>query len=200
MQALIQSLIGAVIGGVFVLVATWLALHGQFKLQQQEWQRRDSERNEDQALHEKKSLKEAERAEADMLRAAALEALTNSIALSVFVDTIGFGPNVIPDLSRSRYEAALPVILKRLSASRVENVVNVYLSGFRFDAVKKARSKNPVGITLVVEQKDLDEARNLSELFLIAFRTLAWDVFSGDERALFERQKIAAERPKNPNP
>jgi hypothetical protein len=191
-QAFIQSLIGAVVGGLFVLGATWLALRGQFKLQQQEWQRRDREREDDLARREKLQTEEHDRTQTAAIQALALEAFSNSMALLDFTRTSKLGSSVVAELTRSQYEASLPIIVRRLSETELEQVVTVYASAIRFDLTRKAKAKNPRGGAWVVEKQEIDEALNLSQLFMVVFRLLAKDVFSRQQRDVFERRRIVA--------
>ncbi len=179
------TLLGVVVGGLLGLFGVRQASAAQFKIQRQEWEKRDRERDEERRNQESKEKEEQDRREVAAVRALAVEALWNSILLLIAAEQVETSADPSPriKLSRKQFDENLVVVGQRLHGVYTQQMINTYLSGFSLEQSREARNALPVG------SSELKEITGLSESFVIIFRTLAYMVFSSQEVQEFEMSR-----------
>ena len=179
------TLLGVVVGGLLGLFGVRQASAAQFKIQRQEWEKRDRERDEERRNQESKEKEEQDRREVAAVRALAVEALWNSILLLIAAKQVETSADPSPriKLSRKQFDENLVVVGQRLHGVYTQQMINTYLSGFSLEQSREARNALPVG------SSELKEITGLSESFVIIFRTLAYMVFSSQEVQEFEMSR-----------
>ncbi len=179
------TLLGVVVGGLLGLFGVRQASAAQFKIQRQEWEKRDRERDEERRNQESKEKEEQDRREVAAVRALAVEALWNSILLLIAAKQVETSADPSPriKLSRKQFDENLVVVGQRLHGVYSQQMINTYLSGFSLEQSREARNALPVG------SSELKEITGLSESFVIIFRTLAYMVFSSQEVQEFEMSR-----------
>jgi hypothetical protein len=183
-SASLVVLIAAIIGGAFSFLASWFATRGslkaQFKLQQQEWQRRDGERAQERAEHEQREKEERLENDRIAIRAVAIEGLFNSINLLGLAKIRLAPPDGSVIVSRKSYEGSMESLIRAADPGSVQRLTNLYASAIVFEL------SMPEKPGMVMTDSDVRRARELSQQFEVMFRTFGQMAFFKGDLDTFE--------------
>jgi uncharacterized membrane protein len=190
------TLLGVVVGGLLGLFGVRQASAAQFKIQRQEWERRDRERDEERRVREGTEKEERDREGTAAVKALAIEALWNSTLLLIVANETKASQNgAYPRirLSREQFDKCFRIAMERLQGMNVQQTASAYLGGFGLQ-----RSREGVESARPISADDLIKVIGMSESFLIVFRSLGQDVFSRHEleeleisRRVFQVREVA---------
>ena len=182
---LIAAVIGAMIGGGLALLGVRQTLKAQIKLQRQDWQRHNNEKEKERRDRQKDATEQQASREIASIAALAIEALFNSISLLSLVKSVRsptFTWTSVPPLRllRRQLDENLPLIAERLTAGVLPGIISTYMTALNFQVLREGKEQIPF------KPQELKELDDLSTAFAIVFRTLGQLVFSRDELEAFE--------------
>jgi hypothetical protein len=184
-SASLVVLIAALIGGAASFLASWLAMRGslraQFGLQQNEWQRLDAERVRERADREQREQEEQKRSDAAATRAVAVEALFNSMSL-LGLAKIRLTPREPSVISREQYDRGIESLMRAADSGSVQLLTNLYASIKAFELSIAEKSGG-----MVIADRAVARARDLSFQFEVMFRTFGQKVFTPSDMQTFEQ-------------
>jgi hypothetical protein len=173
------TLLGVVVGGLLGLFGVRQASAAQFKIQQQEWDRRAGERDEERRVREATEKEERDRQGRAAIQALAIEALWNSTLLLIVANQANTSGNAsFPRirLSREQFDKCFLIAMERLQGINVQQTASTYLGGFGLQ-----RSREAIENAVPISADDLKTVIGVSESFMIVFRSLGHHVFSRHE-------------------
>jgi hypothetical protein len=183
----------SIIVGALALFGVWWTLSGQLKMQRDEWDRREATFQKQLQTREQSDREAQERRFTAAMRAVAIEAVNNAVALLSLGHLAKrnlFVPLPIA-LTREQFDNQLPLIAERLSPAHLQQTATVYMEAFRYKALIDEIVAKPVELS----QQQIKDASNLSLSFSVIFRTLAPSVFAREQTDAFETMLRVAELP-----
>ncbi len=183
------TLVGVFVGGLLGLFGVRQASAAQFKIQREEWERRDREKEQERRDRETRENDEKERQGTAAVQALAVEALWNSNYLLGVAKSVKNSPDTAPiiKLSREQFDKNFLLAMQRLNNSYLQLTMNTYLSGFSLQQSREARKALPTGAL------ELEAIEELSNSFVIIFRSLGYHVFSREELQEFQMTRNVIE-------
>jgi len=190
---LITFVLGMIAASVAAAIGSYASDKLQGRRQRSEWVRQEERaRQEKVELAERERLREEE-AKAAAIRAVALEALWNALALITFAARVKTWKDARLSLFREQFDRSLPVLAS--DVQRLQMVASTYVRGMAFE-----RSINGLRAfegRIAISPENAKEALDLSMGFQIVFRDLGYRVLSKPAMEEFERTLNVAQAESN---
>jgi len=189
---LVTFVAGIVTGSFAAAFGSYVSYRLQGRIQRSEWMRQEERARQDRVDLSERERQREEDTKIAAIRAVALEALWNALALITFAARAKKqrDPRLSPfSLFREQFDRNLPVLA--IDAQRLQMVASTYVKGMVFE-------RNIIGLRAMEGQmqipvENIKEAQDLSLAFQVVFRTLGQRVLSKDAMAEFEMTLNVAE-------
>jgi len=183
----------SIIVGALALFGVRWTLSSELQMQRDDWNERQAAFQKELGVRDQADREAQERRFTAAMRAVAIEAVNNAVALISFEKFAKKNPNVRLSiaLSREQFDNQLPLIAERLSPGHLQQTATVYMEAFRYKVVVD----DSVARSAQLSQQQIKDASNLSLSFSVIFRTRAPSVFAREQTDAFENTLRVAELP-----
>ena len=157
----------------------------QGRTQRSEWARQEERARQDKVELAERERQREEEAKVAAIRAVALEALGNALALITFAARVKTwkDPRLTPfSLFRKQFDRSLPVLAG--DAQRLQMVASTYVRGMAFE--RNINGLRAMEGRIEISPENIKEALDLSMGFQVVFRDLGYRVLSKPAMQEFE--------------
>ena len=174
---LVTFVVGMVTGSVAAAFGSYVSYRLQGRIQRSEWARQEERARQERVELAERERQREEEAKIAVIRAVALEALWNALALITFagrVKTLKDARLSPYSLFREHFDRGLPVLSG--DAQRLQMVASTYVRGMTFE--RHINGLRAFEGRLEISPENIKEALDLSMGFQIVFRSLGPRVLS----------------------
>ena len=180
-----QFFLGMVAASIAAAIGSFVADLLQGRRQRKEWARQEERARQDRAELAERERQRDEEAKAAAVRAVALEAVWNALALITFAARVKIWKDarLSPySLFREQFDRALPVLATE--PQRLQMVASTYVRGMTFE--RHINGLRAFEGRMQISPENIKEAQDLSMGFEVVFRTLGQLVLSKPAMEAFQ--------------